>query len=123
MQMNLFVSSFPFKMFVLLTGLAMALLTSPQSSNQPQLSPAVLLPGDKTVGAAAGGQSAPQISQGSNGYLAVWLDARSSHEGDPLHSEIGIPIFGDILAVRLDISGNLLDTNPIALTHSRVLRS
>ena len=37
-----------------------------------------LLPGDAAVGAADGHQVEPQIAQGGNQYLAVWIDYRAS---------------------------------------------
>ncbi|MDX2040343.1 MAG: hypothetical protein SF097_03795 [Acidobacteriota bacterium] len=118
MQMNLFVSSFSLKTFVFLATLAVALLTGGQSNSQPQLSQPVMLPGDATVGDAAGGQGSQRISKGANGYLVVWQDARADLRGS-YYIEYDLWPYSELLAARMDVNGNLIDYTPISITRNR----
>ncbi|MEK7832235.1 MAG: hypothetical protein AAB401_14165, partial [Acidobacteriota bacterium] len=118
MQLNIFVPSLSLKVVLLLTTLAIALLTKQSSNNQPQLSPAVLLPGDTAIGTAAGDQTAPQISKGANGYLAVWQDSRGYLSGTSFNLP-ELPSYSEVFAARMDASGNLIDYSPIVLSRSQ----
>ena len=86
---------------------------------QPVLSEPSVLPGDAALELAAGRQQAPQISKGSNGYLTVWADNRSSLRGSwtagPYFGQ-GLGTMVDVYAARLDLAGNLLDTTPIPIS-------
>lgn len=124
MQLNIFVPSLSFKTVQLLTGLVVALLTSAHFNNPPQLSPAVLLPGDNAIATAMGNQTAPQIASGANGFLVVWQDNRSQIYDSPIldtcgyWSGSGAGTNNDIYAARMDANGQLVDTTPIILTQS-----
>jgi hypothetical protein len=88
----------------------------------PSLGPTQLLAGDTSPAAAAGPQLAPKIARGGNEYLAVWADRRTAVGAN---GSIGIVYFGagigsmtDILAARLDASGNVIDTTPIVISQA-----
>jgi hypothetical protein len=91
------------------------------ASSQPILSNDVILPGDLAAAQAAGKQEAPKIARGSNGFLAVWADNRSSLVGTggngPYFGE-GLGTMTDIYAARLDTTGHLIDTTPIVLSQA-----
>ena len=78
------------------------------------------LPGDAAIGPAAGLQEQPSIAAGGSGSLVVWADARSSliplaaFPSGPFLTPGG-GTMRDIYAVRLDASGNLLDSTPIVV--------
>ncbi len=88
---------------------------------QPVLSTPLVLPGDQAASPAAGTQQTPRISRGSNGYLVVWADNRSSLVGagpnGPYFGQ-GLGTMFDIYAARLDAAGNVLDTTPIILSQA-----
>ncbi len=73
-----------------------------------------LLPGDRTVTAAAGDQAAPSIAYGSDMVLAVWSDDRanvlSGYDGETSR---------DIYGVRFDSDGVQLDAVAIPITAAR----
>ncbi len=75
------------------------------------VTPTHFLPGDDTIGGAAGQQLTPNIAQGGDTLLAVWADYRSAPT-DLLEFET----YGDIYGMRLDASGNPLDAPPFAIT-------
>ncbi len=77
------------------------------AQSPPVLSGPIWLPGDATVGAAAGQQDGPAIERGGNQFLAVWVDNRTTYSGE----ETG----NDIYAVRLDAAGNAIDPTPIVI--------
>jgi len=89
---------------------------------EPALSTPLLLPGDQTLAQPAGRQETPQISRGSNGYLVVWADNRSSLRGTgtsgPYFGD-GLGTMMDVYAARLDASGNLIDTTPISISQAQ----
>lgn len=129
MHFNIFAQSLPLKAIVFLSSLTLALLTNSHSSDQPQLSPAVLLPGDAAIGTAAGNQTFPQIAAGANGFLAVWQDNRSQ-----IYDSFGLSTCGrqtgsgsgsnnDIYAARTDANGQLLSPTPIILAQSSTCQS
>src|SRR5262245_10030743 len=90
------------------------------------LSSPLALPGDAASSQAAGRQETPEISKGSTGYLAVWADNRSSLIGTgssgPYFGE-GLGTMIDIYAARLDASGALVDTTPIAISQGQYNQS
>ena len=89
----------------------------------PGLSGEILLPGDGTIGPAAGNQERPQIEAGGNGYLVVWEESRANmlgilgnqgcSGGDPCGQTLK-----DIYAARLDANGQLIDTMPIVVSQA-----
>ncbi len=76
------------------------------------ITPMQFLPGDNTIGPSAGDQLTPEITQGGNTLLAVWSDRRSGPAGSGDQLETASDIYG----MRLDASGNLLDTVPFPIT-------
>lgn len=81
-----------------------------------------LLPGDFGSFPAAGNQTTAQIASNANGYLVVWADTRTALApflglGGP-YSGPGLGTMTDIYGARLDASGNLLDTIPIAISEA-----
>ena len=87
------------------------LLPATLLAQPPDLTDIRFLPGDDLIGVAAGDQSAPVIARGGDNYLAVWVDERT----DMIPNLIGDEQAGDIYAVRLDASGNILDPVPIVV--------
>jgi len=73
-----------------------------------------LLPGDATVGLAAGNQNMPAIAQGSDKILAVWSDSRANPT-----SAYEYETSKDIYGARLDANGEALDSLPIAIAAGR----
>jgi hypothetical protein len=73
-----------------------------------------VLPGDLIPGVSAGGQENPAIASGSNGYLVVWEDNRSS-QGGFVKAPNGLHANRDVYAARLDTGGNLVDATPIVV--------
>jgi len=99
------------------------LLLTPAVWAEPSLSPLAFLPGDAAIAPAAGTQDLPDIAAGGGGYLAVWVDERSSliPLGTITSGPVGVPGLGtmmDIYAARLDAGGNLIDTTPIVVTQA-----
>lgn len=94
-----------------LLSLLVACLAQPSSAQQ--LSGPKPLPGDDFVFASPGTQIGVVVAPGANQYLAVWEDGRNDLNG----TVAGLGYVGseDILAARLDSSGNLIDTTPIAV--------
>ena len=68
------------------------------------------VPGDAGIRSAAGNQQAPAISQGGNVLLAVWSDSRANPTASYEYETSK-----DIYGLRLDTSGNLLDTAPMPI--------
>jgi len=79
------------------------------------LSPSNWLPGDDTIGMAAGLQLTPAIARGGDVLLAVWDDQRSMPSGTGYFYETS----GDIYGMRLDANGNLLDSVPLVITQAQ----
>jgi hypothetical protein len=73
-------------------------------AGSPNLGPMTFLPGDGTLGPAAGDQITPAIARGGTQYLAVWQDDRGASQ--------------DIYAARIDASGAPIDTTPLAITQA-----
>lgn len=89
-------------------GLALLALTHQASLAQTiQLQPTQFVPGDAVISPAGYNQLTPAIAAGSNTLLAVWSDNRSNAHGGEGETSY------DIYAMRLDTSGNPLDTTPI----------
>lgn len=94
------------------------------SGNPPALTPLQLLPGDATIGPAAGTQESPEIAPGPSGTsLIVWSDSRTAL--GLLVNFYGGPYFGaglgsmrDIYAARLDVNGQPLDVIPIIVSQA-----
>ena len=77
---------------------------------QPPLSSMQFLPGDNTVGPAAGDQVSPFISKGATDYLVVWVDKRSN-----LTSILpDVQSSSDIYATRVNAAG-VVDSIPIVI--------
>ena len=90
-------------------------LTMPAWALGPDILPARWLPGDDTVGMAAGLQQTPAIARGGNLLLAVWADHRSMPDGVGYFYETASDIYG----MRLDGDGNLLDAVPFVVTQAQ----
>jgi hypothetical protein len=71
---------------------------------------------DAGIGPAAGNQTEPYIAKGGDGYLAVWSDARTAVPSDDPDEPPGYASGMDIYAVRLDSSGNPIETLPIVIS-------
>jgi PKD repeat protein len=99
-------------------GLALLLalaLTVPVLAQGEAVLPARWLPGDDTVGMAAGLQQTPAIARGGGLLLAVWADHRSMPSGVGYFYETASDIYG----MRLDGDGNLLDAVPFVITQAQ----
>lgn len=79
---------------------------------QPNLTPTSLLPGDDTIGLAAGDQEEPAIAFGGGQYLVAWTDWRTDRSGTLLLDQGG----SDIYAARVAADGSLIDSTPIAIS-------
>lgn len=88
------------------------LLPAALSAQEETVTPMQFLPGDDTIGPAAGDQLTPEISQGGNTLLAVWSDRRSAPNGAGYEYETASDIYG----MRLDASGNPIDSVPFVIT-------
>ena len=75
--------------------------------------PSRFLPGDEAVSGAASDQTSPVIAAGGNTMLAVWSDKRSYPAGAPFYE---FETAHDIYGMRLDASGNPIDTVPFVIT-------
>ena len=75
--------------------------------------PSRFLPGDAVISGAASDQTAPVIAAGGNTMLAVWSDKRSYPAGASYYE---FETAHDIYAMRLDASGNPIDTVPFVIT-------
>ena len=73
--------------------------------------PSRFVPGDATISATANDQTTPFLSQGATTLLAVWSDNRANSTGG-YEGETSWDIYG----IRLDASGNLLESVPFAVT-------
>jgi hypothetical protein len=101
-------------------------IPAPAAGDPPFLTDLVFLPGDDAVAPAAGAQISPEIAAGGPGYLAVWVDVRtsltslSSFSGGPVfHPYIGS--MWDIYAARLDADGNLIDDQAPIVVAQQIL--
>ncbi len=72
--------------------------------------PSRFVPGDTAISAAANSQSVPSLAQGGSTVLAVWSDNR----GNPIGGYEG-ETSKDILGLRLDGAGNLLEAVPFVV--------
>jgi hypothetical protein len=106
---------------------AFVVLVCLQQTPAQSLSSAVALPGDTAVDEPpAGKQERPDISKGSDTYLAVWADTRSalgangtiSLGGGGPYFGVGRGLMNDIYAARLDASGNVIDQHPIVVSQA-----
>ncbi len=96
-------------------GLAFAMSLAALCSATPQaplISPLHPLPGDALVGLASGDQQTPSIARGANQSFVVWADRRGSLFSNSGSAESGL----DIVGVRLDSTGQRIETVPIALS-------
>jgi hypothetical protein len=87
----------------------------------PDLGATQLLTGDTTPAASLGAQENPKIARGGNQSLAVWVDRRtatSSAANGNVYFGDGIGSMNDVLAARLDASGNVVDTTPIVISQA-----
>jgi hypothetical protein len=71
------------------------------------------MPGDLTPGPAAGDQTSPAIARGGDIVLAVWVDATSSAT-----SLSGAQSDLDVVGVRLDAEGRLIDPTPFVISRA-----
>ncbi len=97
-----------------LTPAGLALIAGcavPALAEGPALSNILYLPGDSTLGPAAGDQTAPAIARGGDMMLAVWVDA-STGAG----AVSGIQGDLDVVAARLDATGQLIDQTPFVIS-------
>lgn len=81
-----------------------------------------LLPGDTTIAPAAGTQRSPQIASGGEGYLAVWMDNRTSLRNADVSGAYdgqGVGTVMDVYAARLDANGSVIDTTPIIISQAQ----
>jgi len=92
---------------------ALAAAFGPARAQGPSLSALHDLPGDAAIGPAIGIQSEPSIALGGNQYLAVWTDHRTDLNSVTVYPDESA---ADIYAARLDASGQLIDTIPIAIS-------
>lgn len=78
------------------------------------LLPPRFVPGDDTIGSAAGTRHVPAIARGGNQFLVVWADQRApfSSTGSSAY-EFGTS--SDIYGVRLDADGNPLEAVPFVV--------
>jgi len=75
--------------------------------------PSRFLPGDEAISGAASDQTVPVIAAGGNMMLAVWSDKRSYPAGAPFYE---FETAHDIYGMRLDASGNPIDTVSFVIT-------
>lgn len=113
---------------VLSTVLSSALFIASGFGAPPTLSDLSFLPGDEVLSPSAGMQADPAIVAGDNGYLAVWVDDRTSLLLIP--NMFGAPSYNhytgtkwDIYAARLDADGNLIDQTPIIVTQELLMQA
>jgi hypothetical protein len=102
-----------------LAGAANAAPSHAASNQSPDLASA-LLPGDATIGAAAGNQENAQIAAGPGMSLVVWEDSRTNFIGAtvdfiPSGGDASGQSLKDVYAARVDAQGNLLDATPIVV--------
>lgn len=96
----------------LLLGIILVLLVvSSGLASQLAVLPAAFLPGNAGIGPAYNNQQNPAIARGGDKFLVVWEDSRAIAAGGT-ESETGRDIYG----MRVDLSGNLLDATPIAIS-------
>ncbi len=76
----------------------------------PSVLAASLLPGDDTIGPAAGNQWNPVLVEGDGEYLLVWEDSRATLAGTLGNS--GSTDSPDLYGIRLDADGVPIDTVP-----------
>lgn len=74
--------------------------------------PTHFVPGDNSIGAAAGDQYTPAIARGGDTFLVAWSDKRSNPNGG-IYFEFETS--NDIYGMRLDASGNPLETVPFQI--------
>lgn len=88
-----------------------AIFAAPTAAQPPPISPVQFLPGDTTIGPAGGSQITPVIARGGQFSLAVWVDASTGESGTAgAQSEL------DVVAVRLDADGALVDQTPFVIS-------
>lgn len=68
--------------------------------------------GDAAIGPAAGSQQDPHIEKGGDMFLAVWVDERTTVPGEVAEYATR----RDVYAVRLDASGDPIESTPIVLS-------
>jgi VCBS repeat-containing protein len=91
------------------------LLAGKASAQVETHTPPDWLPGDDTIGMAAGLQLNPAIARGDDILLAVWADHRSMPSGTGYFYETASDVYG----MRLDGDGNLLDPVPFVITQAQ----
>ncbi len=80
------------------------------AAQQPTISPLHWMRGNMSTGTSREMQQTPAVCWGTDSYLAAWSDGRSR-----VPSEFGTQNDDDIYAARIDTSGNLIDSVPIAV--------
>ena len=93
--------------------MGLGFLTLGPLAQSASLIPSRFLPGDDAVSGAASDQTAPVIATGGNMMLAVWSDKRSYPAGASYYE---FETAHDIYGMRLDASGNPIDTVPFVIT-------
>lgn len=90
----------------------MFLFTIASALAAPTFTTPSLLPGDDTIGPAAGDQWYPMLVEGDGEWLLLWEDTRAT-----LADTLGINASGgpDIYGVRLDADGLPIDLTPFAV--------
>ena len=76
----------------------------------------IFLSGDGASAASDGMQMQADVARGSERFLAVWSDYRSSPDDSPPFASEGSG--ADIFAARLDAIGNPIDTDPILINQA-----
>ncbi len=93
--------------------MGLGFLTLGPLAQSASLIPSRFLSGDDAISGAASDQTVPVIAAGGNMMLAVWSDKRSYPAGAPFYE---FETAHDIYGMRLDASGNPIDTVPFVIT-------
>ena len=93
--------------------MGLGFLTLGPLAQSASLIPSRFLTGDEAISGAASDQTVPVIAAGGNMMLAVWSDKRSYPAGAPFYE---FETAHDIYGMRLDASGNPIDTVPFVIT-------
>src|SRR5215212_6056904 len=112
-------------LFTALFVVASLVLPLLSAAAQVTLSTPTVLPGNDGRVPAAGRQEEPQVSKGSDTYLAVWTDGRTALADNGttgLNTGLDLPGLGnmlDIYAARLNAAGQVIDTTPIVVSQAQ----
>jgi len=93
--------------------MGLGFLTLGPLAQSASLIPSRFLPGDDAISGAASDQTVPVIAAGGNMMLVVWSDKRSYPAGAPFYE---FETAHDIYGMRLDASGNPIDSVPFVIT-------